>query len=387
MFRKFLLFFKYFSLISVLIHIFYSNSTVIITYNYFWVFTILFLMTNDLIRRNKLNINTNMYYLSLLIEMLITIIIRYIFMIDETIPLLIFPIIEILELKGVYFIFFIVLHALSYVILLTIHIGIPNNFVSLSAYITTILSYICLIFTSYSCVIIKREKENIKELNINLKLANKKLQQYLIEIKDLTASKERNLLAQELHDTLGHTLLSLNMHLEFARKIFENNPNRVKEVLLKCEEITMTSINNLKESVDLLKKDRKIKYFTTSIKEMINNFSILDNIKIDYISNENLDNLNDDIKTALYKTIKESITNSIKHGHSTKIIIQIIKYNNSLHLTVTNDGIKCAKIIKSNGLLGIEKRIFSLNGTVSYFSNVQFGFGIKVCIPILMEEL
>lgn len=385
MFKKFILFFKYFVFLSLLIHIYYLFSKNFVK-RYFWILFTLIIILNDFIRRKKLSLDSNIYSYSLLTEMIMAVIIRYLLMLTETTSLVIFPLTELLEFKGIKFIFFVILHLISYIGLLTLDIGLPNNWASLSSYIGIILSYLCLMYTTYSRVILRREKEKVYNLNKNLSIANEKLKEYAMEIKDLTVSKERNLLAQELHDSLGHTLISLNMHLEFANKIYDNNPVRVKEILQKCEEITNISINNLKNSVTLLKKDREITYFNDSIRELIANFNMLDNFNIDFISIENLDELNSNIKTAMYKTIKECITNSIRHGHASKIFIEIIKKNNSLILTITNNGVGCNKIVKSNGLLGIEKRISDLNGNINYFNTSKLGFGIKVCIPILMED-
>ena len=89
----------------------------------------------------------------------------------------------------------------------------------------------------------------------------------------------------------------------------------------------------------------------------------------------------------MYKTIQESITNSIKHGKATEINISITREKKGIRLILTDNGVGCNKIIKSNGLIGIENRVTSLNGSVKYFSNDNLGFGIDICIPILVEEL
>ncbi|WP_010076596.1 sensor histidine kinase [Clostridium cellulovorans] len=193
-------------------------------------------------------------------------------------------------------------------------------------------------------------------------------------------------MAQELHDSVGHTLVALIMHLEFARKICDTNPEKVKQVLIKSEHIAKSSMSNLREAVNIIKEE-EIKSFNDSIKNIIDNFHMLNNIEINYRTNRHLDNLSLIIKNSMYKTIKEFITNSIKHGKSTKINIDISLKNNSINLILTDNGIGCNKIIKSNGLLGIENRITSLNGSVNYFSNANFGFKLDISIPISMEEL
>ncbi len=47
--------------------------------------------------------------------------------------------------------------------------------------------------------------------------------------------KKEKELAQELHDSLGHSLMALTMHLGFAEKIFNVDPEKAKEVILKAK--------------------------------------------------------------------------------------------------------------------------------------------------------
>jgi len=169
--------------------------------------------------------------------------------------------------------------------------------------------------------------------------------------------------------------------------MFDINTEKVKEVLIKSEYIAKSSINSLRDVVSLFNDEREIKFFNDSIEDIINNFNILDNLRINFNTDENLDNLNPIIKNSIYKTIKEFITNSIKHGKATEINIKISIENNNINLILTNNGIGCNKIIKSNGLLGIENRVTSLNGSVNYFSNDNFGFGIDILFPILMGKV
>lgn len=161
----------------------------------------------------------------------------------------------------------------------------------------------------------------------------------------------------------------------------------MKEVLIKSEDIAKSSISSLREAVKLLKNERDIENFNGLIEKVINNFNLLNNIKINYNANKKLDDLSEIIKKYIYKTIQESITNSIKHGKSTEIDIKITRKQKSIALVLSDNGIGCNKLIKSNGLIGIENRVTSLNGSVNYISNANLGFRIDINIPILMEEI
>jgi signal transduction histidine kinase len=248
--------------------------------------------------------------------------------------------------------------------------------------ITQLLAYWGVTGMLYNLKTLEIEKEEVKQLNEKLKLANLRLQEYAIEVEEVTISKERTRVAQELHDSLGHSLMALAMHLEFAKKICVAKPQNVEEVLEQSEKIAKSSINDLRKAVTLLNSEFEITDFDTSIEKLINNFYLVSNLKITYIKNISINDLSSLIKTSIYKTIQECITNSLKHGNATEINIKITATNENVEFIITNNGIGCNNIIKSNGLNGIENRINLLKGTVYYFSHNYLGFGIKVFIPI-----
>ena len=122
--------------------------------------------------------------------------------------------------------------------------------------------------------------------------------------------------------------------------------------------------------------------FNTSLEKLISTFDLFNDIKITFNMNESIDDLSPLIKTSIYKTIQEAITNSLSHGNSTEITIKITRNSENIKLVVADNGIGCNNISKSNGLNGIEHRIKLLRGTTQYFSHNNLGFSIKVFIPI-----
>lgn len=386
LFRKYLVIFKYFLLISIFIRIYYLYHDKIFAMVLLVVFSTI-LMINDYIRSTKLDINSSYSYYSVIITICGTAALAHFVNGFGTGIYIFFPLVELLKLKGIRLKSLFLVHLLLFLLVLFLDIGIPNNWDKLSGLGINVLGYFAIASIAYSAITIRIEKEEVNKLNEKLQLANIKLQQYTLEVEELTASKERTRMAQELHDSVGHSLMALIMNLEFARKICDTQPDKVKEVLTKSEDIAKTSISSLREVVNLFKEDREIKHFNDAIEGIIDNFHMLNNIKINFNTDKNLDDLNSIIKNSMYKTIKESITNSIKHGKATEININVIREKKGIRLTLTNNGIGCNKIIKSNGLTGIENRITSLNGTIKYFSINNLGFGIYIFIPIIVGEV
>lgn len=383
---------KYFEIFKHFLAIFIFIKTYCLFNDKSFMMFILFLIiimviVNDHIR-NTNSIKNSIYKhdISLLFSILGTSVLAFFIRGLETNVFITFPLSYLLFLKGKRLVVLFLIHFSLYLMLMISFIGIPNNWTRISVLIPSIFGYFAIVYNIYSENRVSIEKEKTNELNKNLQLANVKLGQYALEVEKLTKAKERSIMSQELHDSVGHSLMALVMYIEFAKKMCDTNPEKVKEILIKSEDIAKSSVGDLREAISLLKEGRKIESFNSSIEDIINNFNMIDNIKINFNTNENLDSLTTIIKSAMYNTIKEFITNSIKHGKATEIDIKISIIGNKVILVLTDNGLGCIEIIKSNGLLGIECRVNSLNGSVNYFTSDNLGFGINISIPVVMGD-
>lgn len=361
--------------ISISIH-FQYNSNLLIMISLFSIISIMII--SCYIRNVKLEIQTKYVYISLLFSICTATILHYFVFGVRTSLYMYFLLIEIFQLKTSILKRFLPMHFFLYfaVNVLTTE---ANTIFGLGI---QLLAYFGVSGMLYNQRILEIEKEEIKQLNEKLKLSNIKLQDYALEVEEVTISKERTRVAQELHDSLGHSLMALAMHLEFAKKICTTKPQKVEEVLEQSEKIAKTSINDLRKAVTLLNSEIEIVNLDNSIEKLINNFYLVSNLKITYIKNRSINELSPLIKTSIYKTIQECITNSLKHGNATEINIKITATSENVELIITDNGIGCNTIIKSNGLNGIETRIHSLEGTTYYFSHNNLGFGIRVFFAI-----
>ena len=88
-----------------------------------------------------------------------------------------------------------------------------------------------------------------------------------------------------------------------------------------------------------------------------------------------------DMKNSIYNSVREAVTNGIKHGKAREFRIDITKSSDSIRVIVKDNGDGCVHIKKSHGLQGIEERIGLLNGKVSFSSEKGSGFTLVAEIP------
>ncbi|KWX88012.1 histidine kinase [Paenibacillus riograndensis] len=242
-------------------------------------------------------------------------------------------------------------------------------------------SYLIIISIVYLFRNVLIEKARTQELNQELQIANTTLQEYSNKIQELTISQERTRIAQELHDSLGHYLIALNMNLEYASTIVDVETDKAKLAIQKSQQLSKECIVNLRKTVVLLGDERASKELLQSLHEIFDNFLETNKIQFELNMDEDIEYVDSDIKNCIYKTVQESITNGIKHGQATHFSIAIHKYSDHISLLVHNNGPDCKEIIKSKGIQGIEKRILALGGKVVFYSGESSGFRIEANIP------
>lgn len=219
-----------------------------------------------------------------------------------------------------------------------------------------LLFYITSVFSFRALII---EKNRVEKLNK--------------EIEELTITKERNRVAQEIHDNLGHSLVALNMNLDVAYNVIDKDMDKTKELIDKCQNLAQDSMDSLRKAVYALKDEDISKGLIKSIEKLVYNIEDENNMKVNLNIDEEIENYSPEYKNLIYTIIKESITNSIKHGKGDKIHIEL-EVNDEIILRIKDNGIGCDNIIKGNGLMGIEERVNKFNGDISYISKKSEGF-------------
>jgi signal transduction histidine kinase len=240
--------------------------------------------------------------------------------------------------------------------------------------------YAACLISFFSFNTLMKERRETNRLNKELTESNRQLKEYAEKVEDLAVSKERNRVAQEIHDSLGHSLTALIMHLDFLEKIIDNDREKAREVVIKTQSMARDSMGVLRSAVYALKEDRHTKGLTDSVNELISKITSVEGIDIDFLSTGNIEKVSLDIKNMVYRTIQEGVTNGIKHGKATKFKISITSDNNYFTLLFKDNGLGCSGPVKGNGLNGIEERVNALGGDVSYLN--EDGFGFNISIPI-----
>ena len=256
-------------------------------------------------------------------------------------------------------------------------LAIKNTFYS--------LNIVCFVF--YLVLLVKskhEEKERIRLLNEKLEEANQRLRAYAIEVEQMAETRERNRLAREIHDTLGHALTGIAAGLDACIMTLEVAPELTKKQLNKIRDTAKKGITDVRRSVKKLRPDDLERLpFQEALMEMTKNYSESSGMEITFDIFSWSNNLRQDQEDVIYRVLQESITNSKRHGHATKVKITIGGNEKYLLIVIADNGQGCEDVQQGFGLKHMRERLELLHGTVHYWSDE--GFIVEAMIPLNRE--
>lgn len=225
------------------------------------------------------------------------------------------------------------------------------------------------------------EKEQIMVLNNELKQANSKLEEYASESARMAETRERNRLAREIHDTLGHSLTGIISGIEACIMLMDIAPDATKEQLRAIAEVARTGIIDVRHSVKALHPDAlETMDLENALRKMIDSTTRSTGVEITYQFDGDLNHFNQDEEDVVYRVVQESITNAIRHGKASRIQIEITRKDADLHIVIRDNGKGCSVIKPGFGLHHMKERVEMLGGDLDYRSGD--GFEVHAVIPI-----
>jgi signal transduction histidine kinase len=221
-----------------------------------------------------------------------------------------------------------------------------------------------------------------RESRDKLQVANEKLRQYALKIENQATLEERNRIAREIHDSLGHSLTALNLQLETALKLSKSDISRAMTFLVTAKELGSKALQDVRQSVSTMRYHplqgqtlEQVIYRLASDFQRSN--GILPECKISIISP-----LSMEISTSIYRIIQESLTNISKYAQATEIKLELIITLENLKLIIQDNGkgFNLQQNTTGFGLQSMRDRILTLGG--EFEINTHPGAGCQIIVHV-----
>ncbi|MFC5603597.1 histidine kinase [Sporosarcina koreensis] len=228
--------------------------------------------------------------------------------------------------------------------------------------------------------------EQLNESHEALQAAHWQLREYAEQVEQLTVVRERNEIAREIHDTVGHKMTALVVQLQLAREMAERDAVKAKEVIAICEQLARDSLHELRVSVRTLKEDDRGISFHEVLQELLNEFSAMTQMETRLSMDGDSSAIPSSLQPTIKRVIQEGLTNAKKHGNAHTCLVEIHVGEEEIHLSIKDDGIGQKNILPNFGLINMKERVAEHRGSFVIESVEGEGFGIYIDFPFQQKE-
>lgn len=229
------------------------------------------------------------------------------------------------------------------------------------------------------------EKERSEHLLADLKITHEKLQRYTEQMQELTIADERNRIAREMHDTLGHRLTIVSVQLEGAQRLIFTNPQKVEQILGTVREQVREGLSELRRTVAMMRASVDEDFpINQALKRLVSQVKEATGLNLHLEMEENLPEFSMAYKQALFRAAQEGLTNIQRHASATVAWIRLYKQDNQVVIQIEDNGVGMAlnQPGKGLGLTGLEERVTLLKGELKIHPRSEGGTQIKFCLPL-----
>jgi signal transduction histidine kinase len=211
--------------------------------------------------------------------------------------------------------------------------------------------------------------------------ANQLLRDHASQVEELATTKERNRLAREIHDSVGHYLTVVNVQIGAARTMLDQDRSRALEHLATAQSLTQEGLAEVRHSVAALRasptESRPLPEALTSLVDQWRAAGL----NASFRQSGTVRTLRPQSNLTLYRAGQEALTNIAKHANATIVSVRLNYVEDRTRLTIEDNGVGATDSEGGFGLLGIRERVQLLNGSVRVSTDAGKGFILEVEVP------
>jgi signal transduction histidine kinase len=256
-------------------------------------------------------------------------------------------------------------------------------------FIFPIVAALTFTFIISMAYLVRQEKQShmqAEHLLRELEVSHQHLQDYAEKVADLATTEERNRLAREIHDSLGHYMTVINVQLEKAITFRDRNPQEAEQAVRDAKYLAGEALKDVRRSVGALRSVPEFS-LTQSLRELVNTMNS-DQLAIELkIEGEETGFSRQSLMT-LYRAAQEGLTNIQKHARANQVQVQVRLEDQQASLTIDDNGqgfdstsLDHLKEKSHYGLQGIRERLELIRGSFALESQPNEGTRLCVTVP------
>lgn len=210
------------------------------------------------------------------------------------------------------------------------------------------------VFTTTACAFSRRQRELVDQLR-----------EAQAGLADRARTEERNRIAGEMHDVIGHALTVSLLHVTSARLCLDEDPATAEAALAEAERVTTSSLNEVRAAVGLMRSTDQSSVAPmpsgVDVPELVESFRRT-KADVDLEVRGDFEGLGAARGLAVYRIVQEALTNAARHGDGSVVSVRIAVEEHDTTVTVLSGGAPPTQIVEGSGLMGMRERAESVGG-------------------------
>jgi signal transduction histidine kinase len=237
--------------------------------------------------------------------------------------------------------------------------------------------------------LMESNRVRMKKLLANLEHSHRALKHYAARIEEFTALEERNRIARDIHDSVGHSLAVVNVQLENALVYQDHDAVITRKAVQNAQNASREALRDVRKAVRTLRETSDFFSLTsalTSLTEQSSNDSLQVELEIQGDESE----YTQSALMVLYRTAQEGLTNIYKHAEATYVKIKLNLGISTATLEIEDNGrgfdpkeVENLSNIREGhyGLQGIRERLQTVGGDLKLKSSASSGSLLSITLP------
>jgi len=230
-------------------------------------------------------------------------------------------------------------------------------------------------------------RQESQRLLAELRAANDQLRAYTRQAEQLAVSEERNRLAREMHDALGHRLTVAVVQLEGAQRLIPQDPTRAGEIVGRMRAQLKQALAELRQTITTLRQPELEPVpadTAAALTQLVYTFQEATGLPVHLTLPAELPPLPDAHRHAIFRAAQESLTNVQRHAAADNAWLEISLAPQEIILTVADDGHGFTDEASDGrfGLVGLRERAETLHGRLTLDRAPQGGAAVRFTLPL-----
>jgi signal transduction histidine kinase len=235
-----------------------------------------------------------------------------------------------------------------------------------------------LVFAAIITELLQREQQ----LRRDLAEAHEQLRDHAAQAERLATAQERNRVARDIHDGLGHSLTVVQMQVKAARAVLHTDPAKADDVLGKAQQQSEEALGAVRRSVRALREPRAAGPLPDALRALADEASAAGvPTRFDVSGTERP--IPDEAREALYRAAQEGLTNVRKHAGADRADLLLDYGDEAVRVEVRDDGVGTAADARAPGfgLVGLRERAALVGGRLHVESAPGAGHVLTMEVP------